>query len=485
MRNIAETAAGVALAAVMMALGQGLHPIWLLAWLGPLPLLLLAMRRGWVHAGVAALVASILARLPFAGFLVRALEMPLSLAAAIVVIPALVVVASVLLARALVLRGSPWAGVLAFPAAMVAAEYAASAGPDGTAGVLAYSQMECAPVLQLASVAGVWGISFLLGFAAAGLAVGLHRRDGRMVVAVAATVLAVFAWGGWREAAGVAREIATVRVGQAAIAETRAAIAQAVSGDAAGAGAILDAYDAQVAALARAGARVVVLPEELVGVRAGAEEPVRDRLSRMAARDNVTLVAGVRVVATPQGTNVAMVFAPTGDLLGTYVKEHLVRGFEIPRLAPGNELFMLGEPVRAGVAICKDMDFADPASDYAAAGAQLLLVPAWDFHDDGWLHGRMAIMRGVELGLPMVRSAQGGMLTVSDAFGRVLAQTVTGDAVALQVADAPIGHVPTFYGRTGDWFAKMALALLAGVIVRLVWLVQLSRDRVRSVRDRG
>jgi apolipoprotein N-acyltransferase len=485
MRKLAQTVVGVLLAATMTALGQGLYPVWLLAWLAPLPLLLLALRRHWAHAALAALVAVSVGRAPFAAFLVRSLEMPLGIAAVIVVGPALVVTASVLLVRALALRGAPWAGVLAFPAAMVAAEYAASAGPDGTAGVLAYSQMECLPVLQLASVAGVWGISFLLGFAAAGLAVGLHRRDGRMVVVVAAAVFAVFVWGGWREASGVSRESATLRVGQAATAESRAAIGQVISGDPAEASAILDAYEEQVDALAHAGAEVVVLPEEIVGVPAAAEEHLRDRLSFIAAHDHVTLVAGVRVVAEPKGRNVAMVFSPKGDLVGTYVKEHLVPGFEIPRLAPGTELLVMDEPLRAGVAICKDMDFPDPARRYAAAAVDLLLVPAWDFHDDGWLHGRMAIMRGVELGLPMVRSAQGGMLTVSDAFGRVLAQTVTGDETARHVTDVPVGHVATLYERTGDWCAKLAFSLLGGVLVRLVWVAWVSRDRVRSVRDRG
>jgi apolipoprotein N-acyltransferase len=485
MRKFAETAVGVVLAAAMTALGQGLHPVWLLAWLAPLPLLILAQRRRWLHTALAALVAVSLGRVPFAAFLVRQLEMPPAIAAAIVIVPALVVAASVLLARALALRGAPWSAMVAFPAATVAAEYAASLGPDGTAGSLAYSQMECLPVLQLASVAGVWGISFLLAFAPAGLALGLHRRDGRMVVVVAAAVLAVFAWGGWREATGGSRASATMRVGQAATAESRAAIRQVISGDPAAAGAILDAYEEQVDALAQAGAKVVVLPEEIVGVPAGTEAPVRDRFLFMAAHDHVTLVAGVRVVADPQGRNVAMVFAPSGDLVGTYVKEHLVPGFEIPRLAPGSELLVLDQPGRAGIAICKDMDFPDPAGRYAAAAVDVLLVPAWDFHDDGWLHSRMAIMRGVELGMPMVRSAQGGMLTVSDAFGRVLAQTVTGDEIARQVADVPVGHVATFYGRAGDWCAKLAFALLGGVLVRLIWVVWLSRDRVRSVRDRG
>jgi hypothetical protein len=52
--------------------------------------------------------------------------------------------------------------------------------------------------------------------------------------------------------------------------------------------------------------------------------------------------------------------------------------------------------VRYGVEICKDMDFPALTQRYADANVELLLVPAWDFRVDGWLHSRMAIMRGVE-----------------------------------------------------------------------------------------
>jgi apolipoprotein N-acyltransferase len=479
MRRLAETATGVVLSAVMVGLGEGLHPVWLLAWLAPVPLVLLALRRGAGHAGVAAVVACSVGRLPFGAFLARELEVPLPVVAAIVVLPAMVVAASVLLARALVLRRAPWSGVLAFPATWVAAEFLFSTGPDGTAGVRAYSQMDCLPVLQLASLTGVWGISFVLALAAAGLAVGLHLRD-RAVLGVTLTVVAtVFAFGEWRVTRVAARDDRTIRVGQAATEETRAGVSQVISGDPAGAPAIVEAYAAEVDALARQGARIVVLPEEIVGATAVDEAAVRERLSEAAARNHVTLVAGVRLVAKPRGRNVAMVFASTGALEGTYVKEHLVPGFEVPRLEPGSDLLLLEEPVFAGVAICKDMDFADPARRYADEGVGLLLVPAWDFRDDGWVHGRMAIARAVELGLPLVRSAQGGMLTATDAFGRVLAESVTGPAPARQIAEVPVRQHPTFYRRYGDWFAHATLGLLAAVVVRLVGLVARARRSQR------
>ncbi len=47
-----------------------------------------------------------------------------------------------------------------------------------------------------------------------------------------------------------------------------------------------------------------------------------------------------------------------------------------------------------------------------------MLVPAWDFRRDGRLHARMAVVRGVENGFALARSAAMGRLTVSDSHGR-------------------------------------------------------------------
>ena len=43
--------------------------------------------------------------------------------------------------------------------------------------------------------------------------------------------------------------------------------------------------------------------------------------------------------------------------------------------------------------ICKDMDFPLLSRQYGNDGAGLMLVPAYDFVTDGWLHGRMAILK--------------------------------------------------------------------------------------------
>jgi apolipoprotein N-acyltransferase len=121
-----------------------------------------------------------------------------------------------------------------------------------------------------------------------------------------------------------------------------------------------------------------------------------------------------------------------------------------------------------GVAICKDMDFTRLGRRYGSEGAGLLLVPAWDFFADRISHGHMAIMRGVESGFGVVRSAKGGSLYVSDNRGRILAE-VKSDALPFTalLASVPDTHDQTVFLFLGDWFAWVAVVILILCILEL------------------
>ena len=80
----------------------------------------------------------------------------------------------------------------------------------------------------------------------------------------------------------------------------------------------------------------------------------------------------------------------------------------------------------------------------------------------------MAVMRGVESGFTIARAAKEGLLTVSDDRGRVLAQQTSKAApFASLLASAPVRHDDTPYARFGDWFAWLALAMLAAIIANV------------------
>jgi apolipoprotein N-acyltransferase len=76
-------------------------------------------------------------------------------------------------------------------------------------------------------------------------------------------------------------------------------------------------------------------------------------------------------------------------------------------------------------------------------------------------------LRGVENGFAVARAANNGLLTVSDAYGRVVAMKSTaGGGMVTVRADVPRGPGKTLYVGIGDGLAYIALAmsvLLLGV----------------------
>ncbi|QDR82989.1 nitrilase-related carbon-nitrogen hydrolase [Sporomusa termitida] len=190
-------------------------------------------------------------------------------------------------------------------------------------------------------------------------------------------------------------------------------------------------------------------------------------LSRTAARNRVALIAGLSL-QQERLANTAVAFAPDGSLSAAYDKQHLLPAYE-SRYTPGDSLARLDAGgAAAGLAICKDMDFVRPARDYSRQGTGLLLVPALDFHDDGWLHARIAVLRGVEGNMAVARAAQWGLLTLSDSRGRILGMTATDAAAgeAILLGQLPAGGGRSLYSLTGDWLAWLCLAATALAIVR-------------------
>lgn len=68
----------------------------------------------------------------------------------------------------------------------------------GTSFNLGYSQVDVLPVLQIASVTGIWGVSFLVSLVASCAASAVHRRTARLLIPAVAAMAVVLLYGGWR-----------------------------------------------------------------------------------------------------------------------------------------------------------------------------------------------------------------------------------------------------------------------------------------------
>lgn len=458
----------IAVTAALVWFGNGLNPYWPLLWFAPIPVLLFASRTPWSTAAVTAFLAWFVGSFSFWRYF-HLLGTPPVMVAFIFAFEAVVFTLAVLLFRALLRRGAPWSALFAFPAAWVTSEWVRNfALPHGTAGSLAYTQLNFLPFLQLASVTGPWGMSFLLLLFPAAVAIGLHLRRAapKQAFRIAGTGLGVVAVVLIFGAVRLATPVQGSRVTVGLIASDELGNVD-VAEEGGKTGELFRAYASQAKELAARGAQVIVIPEKL-GVMVNSDTKIDGIFERLADIAGATIVAGMVHVSPPVKYNEARVYAPEAPVL-SYDKHHMLPPFE-SKLKPGTTLTLLQKRSATwGVEICKDMDFTPLSREYGRKGVGLMLVPGWDFSMDRWWHGHIAVMRGVEDGFSVVRAAKNGYLTVSDDRGRIVAETRSDSAAfATLLTDVPAAHDKTVYLFLGDWFAWVSVALLVFAISRLL-----------------
>jgi len=448
----ARTAALLA-SAVLFYFGTGFTPVAGLAVLAPLPILWLAPRIGaWQSAGLAFLAFALGTTNSWALY-ADSVDIPIPMAAMIVVSTSLIFTAAVALFRALVRRGFGLLAVVSAPAVHVSGWYLASVfSPAGVMGTLATGQADVPVVLQIASVTGAWGVDYLVMLVPAAAAALLTPGVARVRVATVA-VLAVAA----------TLTFGAIRLTTAAD-DPRYDVAL-IGGDAKfqwGTDVASPAGHAKLAGytqeIARLSADMAVLPEGAFAATDATLPQLVTPLSEVARERHTDIVVGVVL----NERNNAALTVPASGAPVEYDKWH-DRG---KKIVAGNTLEYVPD-TRIGLVVCGDVNFANPIRDYATAGADLLAIPASDEDLNGWQHSRTALLRGVENGVGIAWAAQRGTNLAADAWGRTITSMNTDSASVTTIAEIPAGAGATLYNRFGDWFAWLCLTLTAAALVML------------------
>lgn len=482
--------AGVAISAFAFDISTGFGTFWPAAWIAPIPVLLLAFRSSWRTTALIAFSAYFLGSLNLFAYAATIRGEGAPRMVSVLVAVALVALfagpsaiffsVATLAARYAIHHMPPWLAAFAFPCAWTSYEFLCSRiAPNGTLLSMGYSQTDFLPLLQIASLAGLWGVAFVVTLVPSAIAVAWDRRALSGLTPALVIALIVLGYGVVR-----LRHIpgqVPVRVGLAASDHgLDAAVATRSPSEAL---AVATAYAGRVARLADQGAEVIVLPEKFVGVTPADAPDVMKVFSDAARAAHVTVIAGLNRIGVSPPRNVAVVFSPGGQVIAEYEKHHMVplvegeflglrrtvaahMGLDPAPYEIGRSPALFPAPgAQWGVAICKDMDFPAWSRAYGQRGVRILAVPAWDFVVDARYHSRMAIVRGVENGFTVVRTADQGVLTFSDAYGRILAEEPSStEPDALMVRDIFPGPGATFYTRHGDWFGWVSVLLLIALL---------------------
>lgn len=376
---------------------------------------------------------------------------------------------------------------LVFPVALVAVEFlSARTNPYGTWGATGYTQYGVLPLMQLASVTGIWGIGFLIGWFAsvvnwawdqqfdwqvvqhgvvifAGVASAIILLGSLRIVRAPERQTVRIAGIGWPKGI-IERDEFMLAVNPNMPADVRAKLKPMFAR-------LQDSFLSRSEREARAGAHVIVWPEANLIVFKEDEAEFIERARNIAREHKAYLVMGMATLHPGERhsfRNHAVMLSPSGETLYDYTKITAVPGFEKKYSIPGDRPIPFADTEFGRVAspICFDMDFEHVVRQVGRGRADLMLVPASDWKEIIPIHQQMAEFRAVENGTALVRITRWGASGAIDAYGRQLASMddfSTEDAV--MVAHVPTrAGVHTLYARIGDAFAWTCVAgLVAGI----------------------
>jgi apolipoprotein N-acyltransferase len=391
-----------------------------------------------------------------------------------------------------------WMRLAAIPSAWALSEWIGELGPLGLGWAdLGYSQWRDIPILQIASIGGVFGIGFLIVL----FNLALASKSKKAIIGALALLVICFAWG--ISAAKPPHNVDHIRV---------AAIQGNINQDVPWNGHPrpenpsdfynpLTTFGNLLHDAAGRGATFAALPETALPGYVCTDSELLFRAQNWTKQSRIAFLTGARYtdIAAKQDQNVVFLFDPTGSVDGPYAKTKLVPFGEylpypsifwflgslrqqVGDLEPGAEnqqplicstTTSSGRSIllKVGSMICFESAYSRFARRQARRGADILCVVT----DDTWFgrtaaanqHLAMSAMRAAETHRALVRSAATGISAIFDSRGRLI-QSVGLFQQGAAIADAPIETDQTLYNRYGDWLVFVFLgAVLTALLVRM------------------
>lgn len=356
--------------------------------------------------------------------------------------------------------------------------------------LLGYSQVGVLPLVQVADLAGVHAVTFVMVAINAALAelwcAAPTRRFGPSLAGAGLAILALVAtlsYGEVRLRGGaVATQGPSVPVG---VVQAHLPLGSQWRRDFYGRN--LETYLRLSHDLLRQhGVRLLIWPETAMTFFLADEPAYRRAIASVIQPFGAELVAGGPYTDTEESQylNSAFVLSPDGDILARYDKRLLLpfaeyfpfrldilrRSFgRVREFTPGDGPTVLDTVAGpAGIVICNEGFFPEPAAARVRAGATVLINLA----NDSWLADPkfsepafdMVTLRAVEQRRWIIRASTAGPSALIDPFGRVTERSPLLQAATVIGAVEPREGI-TVYGRVGDVFAWLCV-----VVTGIAWL---------------
>ena len=403
-------------------------------------------------------------------------------------------------------------GLFLFPAVAVLLEYLLSF-VFSSIGVLAATQSNSTEFIQLASVTGVWGVSFVMYWTASVITHTLIKNEYKPLRPLIAVLILIFLFGYARTK--MDKEVKdTVRVSGIAVEENDIweAVYRDVTGkefdvniETAGSsemGIVLEAFQElfqdpenekfentrnvvkefgqrliRLTELeAQAGSKIIVWSETNLPIFQKDEGSYIEGLQKLAQEKKIYLSASMAVLLPyveggPMYENKAVLINDAGEIVDEFHKAKPVPFMDASEPGDGIIKAVDSQYGKLSQAICYDADF--PKLMHQSAKADILILPANDWLGISPYHGDYSAFRAIENGVSIIRPTGSGESVIFNQYGEALNRVGAFDKEDRIVqAYVPVKGVATIYSFIGD-----TIIWLCGLYIGWIFIIQIIRYR--------
>lgn len=462
---------GLLLGSIGWYFANGKHGIGLLAWIFPFFIVYFLhsypKRRGMLYLFLANYLVQLLSwkgmvPIPGIGYYLTMLLF------------SLLFTAPFLLDRLVKYEGHGFSRTLLLPLLATSVDFLNSSfSPHGSNGMLAYSQYDFPWLLQVLSVTGIWGLSFLLYWPAS-LSYFFYTNKNNFArylpwLSFPLLVYAsVFIYGALR----YTNQPSSVKVIAASFTLPVDLTYQKLHENGVDLTSELALSDESKLILAEhqeaffeKANRVITENTDVLSsseanliVEKESEPRILQRISHLAQENNVAVFIGAVVYEKGESLseNNLYAFDSNGKHIATYQKSFIVPGDNNQKSSSGPTVLPT-DYGNIGLSICFDMDFPQWAAQYGRSGVELMISPASDWKEVSPYHTRLAVFRAIENGFSLLRHTNKGHSVLVDGRGRTWAEyDYFSDTEHTMFGSLPVSSYRNIYPYTYDLFGYIA-----------------------------
>ena len=223
------------------------------------------------------------------------------------------------------------------------------------------------------------------------------------------------------------------------------------------------------------GATILVFPEDAFALMESKADVFIEKAQEIAKENDVNILLPIVRLPEAEGAkkkNTLNFISNKGELVNTYLKNHLVPVVEEPTTEKGDGKTPIVEVdgVKYTYLICAD--YTSNKYAYNGREADILLNPSYDWKAFQYFTSYGVQARAIECGFSVLRNPVNGNIVVYDYHGRPLHMSnAMGVHRGIIYLDIPKEGRQTIYGATGNWFPWLCavyslFAILSGFIFR-------------------